>query len=151
MNIEITNIILDDLESIYKLGTGIDDFSADGGENIFWPKETLTRLFQSEDDVCMALRVNREIVGFSLTMIHPATKKAVLENFVVKDEYQHLAQEFLDETERAIEKKDAQFIAYFFDQEDDVNEKEFFDSNGYFTGNSHYWMHKNISFSNPKN
>ena len=75
MNIEITNIILDDLESIYKLGTGIDDFSADGGENIFWPKETLTRLFQSEDDVCMALRVNREIVGFSLDGAHRSKKK----------------------------------------------------------------------------
>ncbi len=150
MDIEITRICLDDLDIIYRLGTGIDDFSADGGENIFWPKDTLTRLFQSEHDVCLALRVNGEIVGFSLTMIHQVTKKAILENFVVKSQYLHLAQEFLDETEREIEKKDAQFIAYFFDQEDDINEKELFDSNDYFTGNSHYWMHKNISFSNPK-
>lgn len=82
-------------------------------------------------------------------MIHPVTKKAVLENFYVTKEYNYLENKFYLEVENQIKQKGAQFIAYFYDSVEDVNDLELFKKNGYFEGNSHLWMHKNISFSNP--
>jgi hypothetical protein len=151
MDFKISNIIKEDLEEIYTLGCGEKDFSADGGKNIFWPKETLLSLFESTDDITLKLVVNGEIVGFSFVMIHKATKKAYLENFYILNEYRYLENEFYLEVEKEIKSTDAQFIAYFYDEQDDCNDKNLFLKNDYFPGNSHIWLHKNISFSNPSN
>lgn len=149
MDFKINEINEEDIDKVYQLGCSEKDFSADGGENCFWPKATLLRLIKSKDDVALKLVVNDEIVGFSLVMIHPATKKAILENFYVLKKYKNLENDFYLETEKAINKKGAEFIAYFYDTKEDANSKELFVKNWYFEGNPHLWLHKNISFSNP--
>ena len=149
MEFGIKAILEEDIQKIYEIGCGEEDFSADGGKNCFWPKSTLSKLAKSENDVALKLVVNEKIVGFSLVMIHPVTKKAVLENFYVTKEYNYLENKFYLEVENQIKEKGAQFIAYFYDSVEDVNDLELFKKNGYFEGNSHLWMHKNISFSNP--
>ncbi len=150
MDFKISDIIKDDIKIIHKLGIGEKDFSADGQENRFWPIQTLERLVESNEDVTLKLVVNEKIVGFSLVMIHSATKKAVLENFYVIKEYNFLEKEFYEAVENKIKENGAQFIAYFFDTKEDCNSKELFEDQGYFEGNEHLWLHKNISFSSPK-
>lgn len=149
MEFDTYNILEEDIDTIYDLGCAQKDFSADDGENCFWPKKTLLRLINSKDDVMLKLVVNEKIVGFSITIIHPATKKAVLENFFIIKEYRYLENDFLKKTEDAIKEKDAEFIAYIFDTVDDSNTKELFNKQGYYEGNINIWYHKNISFSNP--
>ncbi|MDA3856337.1 MAG: hypothetical protein PF569_08830 [Candidatus Woesearchaeota archaeon] len=149
MEFKISKITKEDIEEVYKLGCSEKDFSADGGENCFWPKNTLLRLADSETDVTLKLVVNDKIVGFCLVMIHPATRKANLENFYVLEEYKYLEKEFYLEVEKGIKENGAEFIAYLYDMKEDYNSKELFNEEGYFQGNAHLWLHKNISFSNP--
>lgn len=75
MDFQINNIVEENIDELHTLGCSEKDFSADGGENCFWPKSTLLRLIKSDDDVTLKLIVNGEMVGFSLVMIHPVTKK----------------------------------------------------------------------------
>lgn len=150
MEYKVEKISLDDIDTIYEMGCGVNDFSADGGENIFWPKKTLEKLFVSKDDVCLKLVVNEKVVGFSFTMIHKATMKAYLENFYVVSDYQYLTKEFLMFVEDEIKDKGAEFIMYFFDKEEDCNNLELFQDNDYFVGSDHLWLHKNICFDNKK-
>lgn len=149
MDFNISNILKEDIDEIYKLGCSEKDFSADGGENCFWPKTTLLRLVDSRSDVCLKLVVNGKIVGFSLVMIHSATRKAIIENFYIINKYKYLEKEFYLNVESTIKQKGAEFIAYFFDIKEDCNSKELFIGENYFEGNYHLWLHKNISFSNP--
>ena len=139
----------EDIDFIHDLGSNEKDFSADGKENVFWPKKTLLGLVNSKIDVALKLVVQGKIVGFCLVMIHPVTKKAVLENFYVLEGFERFINDFYKEVEKHIKLKGAQFIAYFFDVEDDVNNIDFFKKSGYFVGNNHLWLHKNINFSNP--
>lgn len=150
MNFEISRIVEADIDSIYSMGCRVADFSADGGKNCFWPKETLLRLVRSVGDVCLKIEVNERIVGFCLVMIHQATKKAVIENFYLVKEYRYLENELFNEMEKEIVESGAEFMAYLFDEEDDTNELELFERHEFFEGHSHKWMHKNIKFNNPK-
>ena len=148
MDYEVMPILEEDVEAIYKLGCSQKDFSADGGKNCFWPKATLFRLVRSESDIVLKLLVDEELAGFALVVVHPATKKAYIENFYVIEEFDFVELEFLQEVERAIKAKGAQFIAYYYDTVDDTNPEKLFKDAGYFKGNPHLWLHKNINFSN---
>ena len=149
MDYEVHPLSDADLNTIYPLGCGEKDFSADGQKNRFWPRKTLRKMFRSEDDLALKLTVDDEFAGFAIVMIHPVSKKAVIENFYVLEEFDFVDLEFLEEVHKAIEKKGAEFIAYFFDVTDDRNSEKLFKEAGYFKGNAHLWLHKNISFSNP--
>ena len=80
---EISKIEVKDIDEIYDIGISIKDFSADGGKNCFWPKETLNNIITSEQDIGLKIKIADKIVGFCLVMIHSSTKKAYLENFYV--------------------------------------------------------------------
>jgi len=148
MDIKINNIIESDLDELYKLGCAEKDFNSYDENTGFWPLETLKNLVNSDIDITLKLVVNNKLVGFTLVMIHPITKKASIDNFFILEEYRYLEKELYLETENKIRDTDTQFISYYFDTVDDPNSKEFFIAEGYFEGNSHLWMIKNISFSN---
>lgn len=149
MDFKIDKIESTDLDNIYNLGCGVTKFTGDGGKNVFWPKNTLQRLFSSDDCVTLKLVSDNEIVGFCLVMIHPASKKAVIENFFVLNEFESLKNDFYLGMEEEIKKTDAQFIAHLFDEENSSSSIGVFVDNGYISKTSRVWLHKNISFSNP--
>jgi len=149
MNFKIENIEEKDLDIIYNLGCSVKKYSGDGGKNCFWPKPTLLNLFKSRDDVTLKLIVNDKIIGFCLVMIHQATKKAVIENLFILNEYKNLSVDFLKTIEEKIKENKGQFIAYYFENDKDPNSIELFDKSSYYIGEQRKWLHKNISFSNP--
>lgn len=149
MDYEVMPLKDSDVDRVYKIGCAQKDFSADGQKNRFWPKATLFRWVRSEYDVAVKILVDEEFAGFALATIHPVTKKALLENFVVLEDFDFVDLEFLEEVHKVIEKKGAEFIAYFYDTVDDPLPEKLFKEAGYFKGNAHFWLHKNISFHNP--
>ena len=150
MNYKITKIEEKDINTIYNLGCSINKYTGDGGKNCFWPKKTLLDLFKSENDITLKISINNQIIGFCLTMIHPVTKKAIIENLFILPEYQELTYNFLKIIENQIKLKNGQFIAYYFENKNDPIPIELFEKSNYYIGEQRQWLHKNICFSNPK-
>lgn len=148
MDFKIDKITIEDIEEIYDLGCSGEKYSVDGGKNCFWPKSTLLNLIASKNDVTLKLIVKEQIVGFCLVMIHPITKKAVIENFFILDGFKVFEIQFLQEVENHIKNNEAEFIAYMFNIEKDSNSIELFRNLDYFENKPRIWLHKNISFNN---
>ncbi len=110
MTIAIRPMVTEDAAAVHVMGAGEPTFNI-SKDIVFWTQEQLKKWMMSGKDVLLVAEDQGEIVGFSLTMLHPETETAAWDKLFVRRDYRTtcIAIELAEETQRLLKEKGVLF------------------------------------------
>lgn len=126
-----------DIEEIWRLGTGFDEFHASENVVEFWPKNILLDCLSQKNVLIKVAENDKAIVGFLIANINPVLRKAELENIYVELAYRKkgVGSALLHETIATLHRLGIANVVALQDEA-----VEFYEANGFVRGRQFYWM-----------
>lgn len=84
---DIKTATLEDIDTIIKLGSSINEFQVSDEVVTFWPKNVLIDCIKSKNNPIFVAKENKQIIGFIIANYNPSFKKAIIENIFVNPDF----------------------------------------------------------------
>lgn len=141
----IQRICLEDIYKIFDIvNANKSDFLVDD-RNFFWSIEQLKDWVETNEDVLLIAKEDDEVIGFALTSYHKATRKAVLENFFILQNWRNkgVGSQLMEEILIQLKNKNVSYICFLVPVEE-VEELSYFQRRGFEKGRGFVWFGKHL-------
>lgn len=141
--IQIRSMNFRDIDEVYSLGSGEEEFGVVEEGKRFWKRKVLEDWVASDENIAIVADNEEQLAGFLLATYHPITRKGTIENTYVKTQYRNLsiASMMYMEAERRLREKKADFVCAFVEA-NNVKSRKFVERCGFDAGKQYIWMNK---------
>ena len=141
MKIKIRNAAKNDVNSIYRLGHSIKEFTVSNRIK-FYEKAEMLEWVRKKDDIFLVAEHERKIVGFAFCKIL-SSKWAMLDSLGVSEKYRYggIGTMLLDRTMIELHKKHVTFVQAFVGS-DHIKSRKFWKKHGFKEGRKFIWIDK---------
>jgi len=131
-----------DIPKVMKMGKEAPG-SAVTEETSFWTEEELRGWIKESNDPMIMAEVNGKIAGYLLARIHHPTHNAIIENFLVQEEYQSkgIGSQLLNQCLEDLKKQNVVYV-YIAVHLEDKELIDFMTRQGFYQGKKFLWLEK---------